>query len=287
MPFSKILYLVGFIVNFLPAFRFQKHKFFYYIFILGIVDPLAFLLIKFLHIDNTANIQISYMLILWSFPLIDFKIKTLLTVAVSISVYAFNSTANNLSLVIIDLTYLFIFLKNIEEFIFEQKNNGKGSAFLVILAFGALLDAVTGVFFIARISIFVQSYIFTSILAKIQYLLLLYLGAKSKFKIPFVKISNKIKLPSAVKGYNDQEVTKDHQLQYVSNDSGYSQLTERELQIMELICTGMTSKEIADKLFLSKKTIDYYRSSIKLKLNISKKSELINYFQNSISNKNG
>jgi len=54
-------------------------------------------------------------------------------------------------------------------------------------------------------------------------------------------------------------------------------LTKREYEVLLLIGKGMTSIEISEKMFLSKKTIDYYRSIIKDKLAIKKKSDLIEF----------
>lgn len=61
-------------------------------------------------------------------------------------------------------------------------------------------------------------------------------------------------------------------------------LSDREIQIIEMISNGFTSKEIAEKLFLSKKTIDYYRSNIRAKLNVTKKSELIDFYNTNLEN---
>jgi|GEM_PF-419111 len=48
--------------------------------------------------------------------------------------------------------------------------------------------------------------------------------------------------------------------------SALEQLTSRELQISTLIKEGKTSKEIADLLCISKKTVDYHRANIRRKL---------------------
>jgi DNA-binding CsgD family transcriptional regulator len=58
-------------------------------------------------------------------------------------------------------------------------------------------------------------------------------------------------------------------------------LNERENEVIKLMSEGLTSKEIAEKLYLSKRTIDYYRSIIKQKLGDSKKSEIIKYLKKS------
>ncbi len=54
-----------------------------------------------------------------------------------------------------------------------------------------------------------------------------------------------------------------------------SSLTEREIKILELLVQGAKSKEIADKLFLSVKTVNNYRFNILLKLNASNTADLV------------
>ncbi len=51
-------------------------------------------------------------------------------------------------------------------------------------------------------------------------------------------------------------------------------LTDRELEVFQLIGQGLTTREIADKLFLSVKTIETYKENIKRKLNLRSSSEL-------------
>lgn len=55
------------------------------------------------------------------------------------------------------------------------------------------------------------------------------------------------------------------------------ELTPREKKILSLISKGLTSKEIAENLYLSKRTIDTYRSYIMKKLNIHSLPEFIKY----------
>jgi len=57
----------------------------------------------------------------------------------------------------------------------------------------------------------------------------------------------------------------------------FSQLTERELQILALVAEGKTNKEIAEKVFLSEKTVRNYVSSILDKLHLSTRSEAAAY----------
>ena len=54
-------------------------------------------------------------------------------------------------------------------------------------------------------------------------------------------------------------------------------ITDRELEIFQLIGTGRSSKEIASQLNISIKTIGTYRERIKEKLNLKNATELVRY----------
>jgi two-component system response regulator NreC len=57
----------------------------------------------------------------------------------------------------------------------------------------------------------------------------------------------------------------------------YKVLSVREREVLRFLALGHTNSEIASLLSLSPKTIDTYRSRIMNKLNIHKKSDLVNY----------
>jgi DNA-binding NarL/FixJ family response regulator len=54
-------------------------------------------------------------------------------------------------------------------------------------------------------------------------------------------------------------------------------LTKRETEILRLLADGMNSKEIGDKLFISKKTVDNHRLHLLQKLNVKNVAGLIKY----------
>lgn len=58
------------------------------------------------------------------------------------------------------------------------------------------------------------------------------------------------------------------------NESGIAQLTDRELEVFELIGRGRTTREISHSLHLGISTIDTYRARIKTKLNLDNSSQL-------------
>jgi DNA-binding NarL/FixJ family response regulator len=54
-------------------------------------------------------------------------------------------------------------------------------------------------------------------------------------------------------------------------------LNDRETEFLKLVCTEMTYKEIADKMFLSPRTIDGYRDALFEKLDIKTRTGLVIY----------
>jgi DNA-binding NarL/FixJ family response regulator len=56
-----------------------------------------------------------------------------------------------------------------------------------------------------------------------------------------------------------------------------SRLTDRELEIFTMIGRGLSTREIADKLFLSIKTVEAHREHIKEKLNLKSWVELVRH----------
>lgn len=53
------------------------------------------------------------------------------------------------------------------------------------------------------------------------------------------------------------------------------ELTKRETEVLSLICNGFTDKEIAGKLFISKRTVDGYRSNLLSKFGTRNSSHMV------------
>lgn len=71
-----------------------------------------------------------------------------------------------------------------------------------------------------------------------------------------------------------------------TSKSSVESLSKREFEVYSLITTGITSKEIAEKLGLSQKTISTYRTRILEKLSLSNTTQLIQHsLQNTIGTK--
>ena len=105
-----------------------------------------------------------------------------------------------------------------------------------------------------------------------------------------LKKSNKFELQQAINtvysggNYFSQEIMQKLAFQSVNFASALNQFTHRELDVLQLVCKGLTTHEISDKLFISAKTVEVHRSNIFHKTNVRNICELIvwaiknNYF---------
>ena len=62
-----------------------------------------------------------------------------------------------------------------------------------------------------------------------------------------------------------------------TTDDAYGALSEREREVLKLIALGYTAAQVAEKLALSAKTVETYRTRIMEKLNLSSRADLVQY----------
>ncbi|MBC2889597.1 response regulator [Gordonibacter massiliensis (ex Traore et al. 2017)] len=63
-------------------------------------------------------------------------------------------------------------------------------------------------------------------------------------------------------------------------DRSYQSLSNRELEILQLLAKGYTNKEISERIFLSVKTVEAHRSKIYRKLGFKTRADLVSYALN-------
>jgi two-component system response regulator NreC len=59
--------------------------------------------------------------------------------------------------------------------------------------------------------------------------------------------------------------------------NGYERLSPREKQVLRLVALGYTSRQIAEQLYLSVKTVGTYRTRLMAKLNLKSRPALVRY----------
>ncbi len=59
--------------------------------------------------------------------------------------------------------------------------------------------------------------------------------------------------------------------------SPFQELTKREKEILQLVVNGLTSKQMAEHLHLSQRTVDHHRSNLLRKFNRKNSVEMVNY----------
>jgi len=96
-----------------------------------------------------------------------------------------------------------------------------------------------------------------------------------------LKKANKFELEQAIRticdggNYFSQEILQKLAFHFTEKPNDRDHLTSREIEIIVMICQGMTSQEISDKLFISSKTVETHRSNIFLKIGVKNIAGLI------------
>lgn len=67
------------------------------------------------------------------------------------------------------------------------------------------------------------------------------------------------------------------QLMADNHEKGINDLSQRQIEVIDLLKKGYSSKEIASALFISTKTVEVHRYNILKKLNLKNTAALINY----------
>jgi len=85
------------------------------------------------------------------------------------------------------------------------------------------------------------------------------------------------------KGVYINELVSGKLIRTMSGADVSSELTAKEIEFLKLSCSELTYKEIAEKMFVSPRTVDNYRESLFAKLNLKSRTGLVLYaIQNEI-----
>jgi DNA-binding NarL/FixJ family response regulator len=83
------------------------------------------------------------------------------------------------------------------------------------------------------------------------------------------------------KDFSDEKIERlieDYEKHLETSDlNGSAELTDKEIEVLLLVANGLTSNEIADKLFISKRTVDTHRTHLMQKLDLKSFPQLMKY----------
>ncbi|MCX7986047.1 MAG: response regulator transcription factor [Bacteroidales bacterium] len=72
-------------------------------------------------------------------------------------------------------------------------------------------------------------------------------------------------------------VVKNIQTVVSKSEASTLHLSQREKEVLELICRGLSNQEIADQLYISKRTVEKHRASLLSKTNTKNTAQLVMY----------
>jgi DNA-binding NarL/FixJ family response regulator len=89
---------------------------------------------------------------------------------------------------------------------------------------------------------------------------------------------NAISTLKAGSNYLSEEVSKTLLSSFIKNvpyEQAMEKLSDRELEVLECIASGLTTQEIGEKLFISKNTVETHRKNLLFKLKARNTAELV------------
>lgn len=97
-----------------------------------------------------------------------------------------------------------------------------------------------------------------------------------------LKESKPRELLEAIKNINEKgvfinDMVSGKLIRTVAQKDEMPDLSKKELEFLQLCCSELTYKEIAEQMFVSPRTVDNYRESLFLKLNIKTRTGLVLY----------
>lgn len=251
MNTSNYLFLILLLVNLGLVIRFRSTKYFHFFFFISLVDPINTIIFSFdILFPSRFYFVITAFFYTVSFPLFERNLKLVFMLLIAFSII-FTIRYPNISAMASVSIFFSIIVFIIYSQIISFKKENKVELFTIFFSISIALNLIRIALLIEDSVVYYENAISILIADLVIAIIILVLGPK--FVINFKKKKYLI-------------------------ETDPNELNMREKQIIKMISKGLTSQEIADKLFLSKKTVDYYRANIRVKLNITKKSELINFY---------
>ena len=267
----KLLIAIYMVVAFIPVYRFRGHKFFFYFIILSLIDPIYFIFRFSFHIHNYNYLPLSTVVMLFGLPTKDQKVKFISFVILIILIS--NLGENHLlELMICEAIFSYIIYCMIESLVNELQTRNEMSFFLMVLIIFTFVDAFNLYLYYENVFIFSKYFALTLVVEMILLSIISLSGPDTKLafgkrKVKQVPVNNIDTSTKDIGGLNWEKNLHKTKLA----------LTEAEKRVLLELSNGLKSQEIADKLFISRKTVYFHCNNMKSKLNMKTISQLIKF----------
>lgn len=270
MSLWKFLIAISLISWYLPVISFKNNKKYLAFFVVNsLVDPIYIALMYTFNIGMYNYIPIALFCEAITLPQIDSKLRTVSSAALLL--IAFTVGRNSyLELIICESVLSLMIYTILKDTLLGVKKESGVKAFQLLLLIYFLRNGLMFYLYYIHQTVLINYYTLFLIMIIIIPVLIAYFGPERK-----ISISKKISksLPSI------PEVQSEISTLEIANKKNGHGLTKREYEIIRLVSRGYTNKQIAEKLFLSKSSIDHARVLINDKLGICKQSEYIEFFE--------
>lgn len=274
MPlFLNVFLVLGFFTNLLLLFRFKGNKYFLFLLLAFLVNPNYYSLI-FSHTPiSFAVIPFLSPALLIAFPRRGLKYSILLFLGFVI-LNPHLGTNNLIPLLMVTLSLAFIIICLCEDLHIEIMSKRRIPLFLPILILETLRNTIFFYFYYENQQLLEIISPISMMLGTIFMILMVYYGPERNVKYSFSKKEDGIE---GDKNHKNTEIGLRRELapELLAN------LTKREIEIVLLIGEGLKSQDIAEKLFISCKTVSNHRLTIKEKIGFSDYESIKNYLKTS------
>lgn len=271
MALWKLLTAISLIAWYLPVLSFRNNKkYLPYFVVNSLVDPIYIVLHYTFRLGMYNYIPIALLFEAMTLSLIDAKSRTVSAAALLLIALTVGRNGY-VELIVCESVLSLMIYYLLKDAFLGIKMESAFKVFQLLLLIYFLRNGLMFYLYYSNQSILADYYTIFLIMIIIIPVLIAYFGPEKKIFID----KKFIELLPFVDKYKLEICGRE--LLYKKNGSG---LTDREYEVMRLVSMGHTNKEIAEKLFLSKSSIDHSRMIIKEKLGISKRTEYIEFIKN-------
>ncbi|MEW6653655.1 MAG: helix-turn-helix transcriptional regulator [Bacteroidota bacterium] len=274
----KTYIILGFINIFLmyfQALRFKSSKYFMFFYLWAFCDPL--MVIYQMLFKSTSFYYKPIFIAVLTFGLPGFhKKNSFIIVIISLLglplaatypfIYPFFTAAVN----------FIIIYHLIDDLTFHYKNSYSLPIFLLLTIFSILFDSMKTSLYYVSIDLFLKLFLLSQIISLAFVASTILVGANKLLKIKNLVKEN---LPQRSSAEFEVELKSNNypNIDTIDLHSHLSALTNAELRVFKLLGEGYKCTEVANKLFLSRKTVYFHCNNLKTKLNITSISGLTRY----------